>query len=199
MRNSDAMQDSQPFLALYAPPQAALSDRPGEAPAGAMRIECEVAMRDLMRFRLLHVLTAKGTYISALIWIPLATYFIAGFHGIGNFLYVAGCGGIAFFVFVLLLQILVTLLQRKNAYLGRHAIELREDGFYDETAHSRCLHYWAGILRVVERPGYLAVYIRAQAAYFVPDHAFSGEVSRERFLALARQRVAAARAANAGA
>jgi len=189
------MQDSQSLVALYAPPQAALADRPGEAPPGNIRLEYQVAMRDLLRFRLLHTVTSKSTYIAILIWMPMVSFFIGGFHGIGAFLYRAGIACAIFLIFMLVLQTAVTLLQRKNTYLTRHAIELREDGFYDETIHSRCLHYWNSIPRVVERPGYLAIYLRMQAAYIVPDHAFGGEVLRERFLALARQRMVAARGA----
>jgi hypothetical protein len=189
------MQDSQSLAALYAPPQAALADRPGEAPPGTMRLEYQVTMRDLLRFRLLHYVTSRITYIATLICMPMGIFFIGGLHDLGNFLYASGLACAGFFSFMLVLQVVVTLLQRKNTYLTRHAIELREDGFYDETVHSRCLHYWKSIPRVVERPGFLAIYLRAQVAYFVPDHAFGGEVFRERFLALARQRIATGRGA----
>ena len=189
------MQDSQSLSALYAPPQASLADRPGEAPPGSMRLEYQVAKRDLVRFRLLHTLTSKNSYIGTLIWMPLVTFFITGFHGIRAFLYTAALGTVGFYIFILALQVVMTLLQRKNIYLTHHAIELREDGFYDESVHWRCLHYWSSIRSIVERPGYLAIYLQAQSAYIVPDHAFGGEVLRERFLALARQRIASARKA----
>jgi hypothetical protein len=193
MKAAAIMQDSQPLSALYAPPQAALADRPGEAPPGSMRLEYQVATRDLLRFRLLHTVTSKRTYIATLIFIPITSFLVGGFHGVGNFLYRAGLGCVGFLAFMLVFQTVVTLLQRKSTYLTRHAIELREDGIYDETIHSRCLYYWKSVLRVDDRPGYVAIYVGAQAAHIVPDHAFGGEVLRERFLVLARQRMAAAR------
>ena len=93
------------------------------------------------------------------------------------------------------MQVVGTYLQRKNNFLTHHACELREDGFYDETAYFRGIHYWKGIARVTQRPGFVAIYVQSQAAYIVPDRAFAGETQRSRFLDMAARRAAAAKQA----
>jgi hypothetical protein len=186
------MSGANSFNAMYAPPQALLADRSGIATPGSVRIEYELTTRDLMRFRLMHMFAAKGTYIWGTGVAMLLALTVGQAHGVESFLRGFALYFAIFVAFGLVMQVIGTLAMRKSTYLTRHAVELREDGFYDESVYMRQLIYWNGVLSVADKPGYVAVYIEAHNAYLIPDRAFRGEVSREAFAALARQRVAAA-------
>ena len=65
--------------------------------------------------------------------------------------------------------------------LGSRVIELRDDGLFEETRFNKSLYYWPGILKVVRRPGFIAVYVSGFAAHVIPHRVFSDDMEREKF------------------
>lgn len=80
------------------------------------------------------------------------------------------------------------LMSRKNGnVITRHAIELQLDGLAEETQLTRTFVQWAGIAKVVTRPGFVAVYISSQLAHVIPNRAFASSSERDAFLTAIRQ------------
>lgn len=80
------------------------------------------------------------------------------------------------------------LVSRRNGnVITRHAIELHPDGLAEATQFTRTFVQWAGIAKVVTRPGFVAVYISSQLAHVIPNRAFASPSDRDAFLAATRQ------------
>jgi hypothetical protein len=93
---------------------------------------------------------------------------------------------------VLLLLYVILLFSRLNkTLLTKHVIEVRNDALYEETRFNKSLHYWPGVVKVVDRPGFVAIYIAAQMAHIIPARAFADDDERSRFLALTREKLKA--------
>jgi hypothetical protein len=81
--------------------------------------------------------------------------------------------------------------RRNKALLTNHIVEIQDDAFYEETRYNKSFHYWPGIVRVVSRPGFAAIYITAQSAHIVPARAFANVEQRVRFVTLIQERIRA--------
>lgn len=79
-----------------------------------------------------------------------------------------------------------------RSLLTNHIVEIHEDAFFDETKFSRSYHFWPGVTKVVNRIGYVAVYINANAAQIIPSRAFASPAQREEFVSIVRAKVRAA-------
>ena len=66
--------------------------------------------------------------------------------------------------------------------LGSRVIEVRDDGLFEETRFNKSLYYWPGIVKLVRRPGFIAVYVSGLAAHVIPHRVFSDDIEREKFL-----------------
>ena len=71
---------------------------------------------------------------------------------------------------------------KNRSLLTQHIVEIQDEAFYNETRFGKSYHYWAGIAKVVSRPGFIAVYLNANAAHIIPARAFSSAAQRQSFL-----------------
>ena len=82
---------------------------------------------------------------------------------------------------------------RYRALFTEHVVEIQDDGFYDETRFSRSTYLWPGINKVVQRLGFVAVYIRAHGAFIIPNRAFQSTEQRKQFFLTLKQKLGKAR------
>jgi hypothetical protein len=101
-------------------------------------------------------------------------------------------GFIVFFSLWLLQFVLnaIYLYSKKNrSFLTEHLMEVRDDGLLDQTKFAQSLSYWSGEVRVVTRPGFVAVYVSAFAAFIVPNRTFVSNDQRDAFISSIRERI----------
>ena len=82
--------------------------------------------------------------------------------------------------------------RRNRTLLTRHVVRLGPDALRQRSVFTETTWYWTGVLRVVQRPGFVAVYQSQTGAQIVPNRAFVHRVQRDEFVRYARERVAAA-------
>lgn len=73
--------------------------------------------------------------------------------------------------------------RNNRSLLIKHIIEIQDGALYVETEFNRSYHYWHGLTKIINRPGFIAVYIHADTAQIVPSRAFSSTGHRLDFLA----------------
>ena len=147
-----------------------------------MRIEYELKYWDYLLFNVLHQLYSATVQITYLGFSVLSFYLsysyqsacAAAIHGLLTYL-VMWAVQIPFNVIYLYFG-------KNKSLLTQHIVEIQDEAFYDETRFGRSYHYWAGIAKVVSRPGFIAVYLNANAAHIIPARAFSSPAQRKSFL-----------------
>lgn len=103
----------------------------------------------------------------------------------------------ACFIYLLgwLAQVLFTLIYLATAsnrtILTSYAVTLADGAVYIETPFGKWECYWAGLLKVLARPGFVALYISGHAAVLIPTRAFASAAQRRQFIETARSRMAA--------
>jgi hypothetical protein len=79
--------------------------------------------------------------------------------------------------------------RRRDSALTDHVIEIRDDAIYESTRFNESRFLWSGILRLVERPGYVAVYVSQHAAHVIPMRAFQSKEQRAQFISLIKEKM----------
>lgn len=75
------------------------------------------------------------------------------------------------------------LYSRKNrSILTTHVIGIQEDGLLEETKYNRSIFFWNGIVKVVRRPGFVAIYVTPHMAHIIPMRAFSSQAHGHDFM-----------------
>lgn len=155
-----------------------------------MRIEYTLTYRDWLLFTITHQFLSPVVQIFMLG--PAALFYFITYGKDGSRA-VGVIAAVMAYTFMWLLQIVFTViygLSRKNqALLTKRVIELQDDALYEETAYNRSYYYWTGIAKVLERPGFAAVYINAFAAHILPQRAFTNESHMTQFIAAIRERM----------
>ncbi|MCB1608486.1 MAG: YcxB family protein [Xanthomonadales bacterium] len=96
---------------------------------------------------------------------------------------------LAMWLLQLLFNVIYTYSARNKSLLTDHVIEIQEDALFEESAYSKSFHYWPGVAKVVDRPGYVAVYLTELTAHIVPKRAFRDRKQVEEFVALIKERL----------
>lgn len=172
---------------LYAPPRARVADIPPNE--SNIRVEYELKYLDYMLYVCVHQLCSVALQVFNG---GVAAMAFFEFRDGGNLF--ALFAALVAYVLIWLLQFgfnFIYFLSRKNrSLLTRHVVEIQEAGFYESNPYSRSLHYWeGGVVRVVSRPGYVAVYINAIAAHVIPARAFANAAHRAGFVATIKARI----------
>jgi len=76
-----------------------------------------------------------------------------------------------------------------GATLGRHELEVGEDGLHVEGRSGRAFVRWSAIVELRETDEHVFLYVDRMLAYVVPKRAFGDGAELERFLGLARARI----------
>ena len=103
--------------------------------------------------------------------------------------------GLLAYIIMWIGQILLTAVylisRRSDGTLTDHVIELREDACYESTRFNESRFFWPGILRVVRRPGFVAVYVSQHLAHVIPMRAFVSRQQASEFISYVKQRIVA--------
>jgi hypothetical protein len=148
-----------------------------------MRIEYELKFRDPLFFNIMHQFLSIPTQL----FYGGLTVFI-GYSSFGEqSLSVSIIGAILFYLTIWLALFLFTafyLCFGKNRSLyTKHVVEIQDDAFYEETQFAKLYYFWSGLAKVIVRPGFIGVFINANAAHILPSRAFSSPEHRQEFLA----------------
>ncbi|SRR6266581_6604961 len=148
-----------------------------------MRIEYKFGYFDYLRFNLVQqfmspllngvvILFVGYAFVSALSNNSLAVSFF-----IALFWYAAMWGAQALILALYLFS------RRADSALTEHVLEIRDDALYESTKFNESRFFWPGVLKVVSRPGYVAVFIAQHAAHVIPNRAFGSKDQRNEFIA----------------
>ena len=78
---------------------------------------------------------------------------------------------------------------QKKTILTHYIIEIREDNFYEETRFQKMQVCCSSIAKVVQRRGFIAVYVNPLVATIIPDRAFSSQAHRLEFLSTLKAKI----------
>jgi hypothetical protein len=95
-------------------------------------------------------------------------------------------------IFQVLFNVIFLASRRNHNFVTRHAVEVQEDAFFDETKFSKVFSYWPGVVRAVLRPGFVAVYVAPHQAHVIPNRSFASRAQKLAFIALVRDKIRAA-------
>lgn len=157
-----------------------------------MRIEYELKFRDFLLFNVMHQLLSVpvqlfyGGFAALIFYSSLDDQSLCASAILALLAYLAMWG------VQLLFNVLYLYLGKNRSLLTKHVIEIQDDAFYEETQFNRSYYYWPGLAKVINRPGFIAVYINAHAAHIIPRRAFSSVGHRLEFLAALRGKLSAA-------
>jgi hypothetical protein len=79
--------------------------------------------------------------------------------------------------------------RRRDTVMTDHDLEIRDDALYESTVYNEARFLWSGIQRLVDRPGFVAVYVSRHSAHVIPARAFESGEQRARFVALVREKM----------
>jgi hypothetical protein len=152
-----------------------------------MRVEYEVGYRDRFAFNLTHQFLTP--VISGAFLLPPLLLFLIEIRTrpVIQSLVLAA---IVFFVIwiaqaIFLAVALIT--RRSDSVLTQHVLETDEDSLRDSTKFNESRYLWSGILDVVARPGFVAVYIAQHSALIIPSRAFPSRQVRKQFVELIKK------------
>jgi hypothetical protein len=91
---------------------------------------------------------------------------------------------------IFLAIILIT--RRSDSVLTQHVLEANEDALRDSTKFNESRYFWPGIVDVIARPGFVAIYIAQHSALIIPSRAFSSRHVRKQFVGLIKKNMHAA-------
>lgn len=132
-----------------------------------MRIEYKNKFSDMILFQAVHQFLSPA--IQGVFLTIIAVFFYedlsessVGIAGTTAFLWYLSAWVVQFTFNVLFL------LSKKNTgILTTHVVEVLSDGFLEETKFNKSLFYWPGVIKVVSRPGFVAVYVSQHAAHVI--------------------------------
>jgi hypothetical protein len=157
-----------------------------------MRIEYELKFRDYLLFNAMHQLLSVpvqllyGGFATFIFFSSLDDQSLCASALAAIFAYVA------IWAIQLLFNVLYLYFGKNRSLLTKHIVEIQDDAFYEETQFNKSYHYWPGLAKVISRPGFIAVYINANAAHIIPSRAFSSSIQRQVFLSALKGKLRAA-------
>lgn len=147
-----------------------------------MRIEYELKFKDYLLFHAMHQLFSVQIQVFYIGSAAFLFYSNFGEQSLGASVIEAVIIYLAFWIAQLLFNVFYLCFGKNRSLFTSHIVEIRNDAFYEETQFGRSYHFWAGLAKVISRPGYIAVYTNANAAHILPSRAFSGPKHRQEFL-----------------
>ena len=78
---------------------------------------------------------------------------------------------------------------RNKSVLTKHTLEILDDAFLEETKFNKTFSYWPGVIKAVDCPGFVAIYVSPHLAHIIPNRAFSTKDERAQFLSLTREKI----------
>jgi hypothetical protein len=152
-----------------------------------MRVEYEVGYRDRFVFNLTHQFLTpaiSGTFLL----LPLLVFLIEirTRPAIQSVVW-AAIVFLAMWIAQAVFLAIVLITRRSDSVLTQHVLEADEDALRDSTKFNESRYFWPGILAVVARPGFVAVYIAQHSALIIPSRAFPSRPVRKQFVELIKK------------
>ena len=158
-----------------------------------MHIEYETKFRDIVLFNAMHQFLSpliQGIFI-------LFAIFIFASEPKESGLVVRSIAALTSYVAMWVLQFLFNvawLYSKKNdSVLTHHTVEIQDGALLEETKFNKSLFYWNGVIKIIRRPGFVAVYVAPHLAHVIPIRAFSSTAQGAEFTALVKQKIHAAK------
>jgi hypothetical protein len=144
-----------------------------------MRIEYRIGYVDRLRFNLWHQFLSPVVNGFFLIFTALIVWSEAQSRQLIQGVLVA----LTFYVLIWVVQALFTTVylftRRSDSVQTRHVLEIKTDALYESTEFNESRLFWPGILRVVTRPGFVAIYVAQHSALIIPNRTFKGNERRQ--------------------
>jgi YcxB-like protein len=154
-----------------------------------MRVEYKVGVLDVVRFNLIHQFLSP---LIASLYIGLAVFIFFGELGSGDSPSEAAVTAMKWYVGLWVFQAILLLAYlytgKADSTLTDHVLEIQERGLFESTRFNESLFFWPSIIKVVRRPGFVAIYIAAHQAHVIPTKAFESSEQMTRFVALIREK-----------
>lgn len=154
-----------------------------------MRIEYKNKFTDILLFNAIHQFLSP--VIQGLFIICCAFIFLSESNE--NTISIASINTLLWFIFFWIFQftfLSIYLFSRKDKnVLTNHVIEVQEDSFFEETKYNKSFFFWNGVIKVVSRPGFVAVYVSSNMAHVIPNRAFPSKEKRAEFINLVREKI----------
>lgn len=155
-----------------------------------LRVEFKLYLRDVLLYSFIHQFLSLTTQL----FFVLVACAMMFFAEEGDSRLTVAVGALVTYVAMWLVQCLFLVIYfltlNTKTMLGSRVIEVRDDGLFEETRFNKSLYYWPGILKVVQRPGFIAVYVTGLAAHVIPHRVFPDDIEREKFLTALQFRLA---------
>jgi hypothetical protein len=154
-----------------------------------MKIEYENKFSDIFIFSVFHQfhsIVLQVLYLLMSFWV-----FRTGLEDSS----VLAAGIVAFLSYVALWLIQVVfngiyLFSKKDkSTCTKHSVEIQDESLVDQTKYSKSFFYWDGILKVVRRPGHVAIYVTVHSACVIPMRAFSSKEQCNELVKLVNQKL----------
>ena len=160
-----------------------------------MKIQYKNTLWDLFFFQILHQFLSpvfQGVTLLFAVWI-----FIDSLTRLSASLLVSTIIGVlaylAIWVFQAFFLITFYVATKKKTILTAHTIYFDTDGLHEETEFNHTVHYWnGGIVKVLRRPGFIAVYVTSLSAHVIPARSFVNREEADHFLDAIHEKLNAA-------
>lgn len=148
-----------------------------------MRIEYENKFSDILLFNIIHQMLSPAMQTFSLFF-PVAIIVLILSYTQSSFLLAIIIGLIVYiatWVIQLIFNIIYLYSKKDKAILTKHTIEIQDEALYEETKYNKSFFYWNGIVKIVRRPGFIAIYITKHIALIIPVRAFVSENQKNEF------------------
>jgi hypothetical protein len=157
-----------------------------------MKIGFKLKFKDYLFFNAAHQICSPITqsiYVLTAIYVGLSD---RRGHPIADILHSMIWVYVVLWVMSSLLLLLYLLLQKNKTQLTEYSVEPRDGALLSETRFVKSEYVWSGIIKLVERFGYINIYVNPNAAVLIPPRAFASPEERSQFLNIVRVKLAGA-------
>lgn len=155
-----------------------------------MRVEYDLRFSDVVLFTGIHQFLSpvlQVAYIGLAVFIGQADGENASDALLHATLWYAGLWFFQFFF-----NIFYLISGKNRTQLTQHAIVVSDASLFEETRFNASHFFWPGVLKVVSRPGFVALYVAQHHAHVIPNRAFASEQQRTKFMQVVREKIDAA-------
>ena len=156
-----------------------------------MRLEYENKFSDLLLFNAVHQFLSPALQGVSVIFFAFIFWSELTDTSISSAAMTAFCWYIGFWVFQFAFNAIYLFSRKNHSVLTAHVVEVTDDAFLEQTQFNKSFFYWHGVVKVVSRPGFVAVYVTPHIAHIVPNRAFASNGQRASFLALVTEKIRA--------
>ncbi|MBD9407250.1 YcxB family protein [Acidovorax sp. ACV02] len=161
-----------------------------------MRIQFKTTYWDVLRFNIAHTFRSPwyqlthGLFAAWIIWTFMtensADFFTAAL--------IALFWWIAIWLFVFFAIAFAVAGKKNKTMFVEHTMEVTDEGLLEETKFNKSVFYWSGIVKLLQRPGFIALYISGHQAHLIPKRFFASKAEMNEFRRLIEEHMERSRA-----